>query len=111
MFTVTVPRPDVTTQQVTDALRQGLGSRYKVLPGMEVSLNPVGSPQPDDPRTIVVGIGSARLFHAQVKLTQRSGETILHVTPGGALPTLRLVNRLSIARKVHAVLKAALSLR
>lgn len=111
MFTVTIPRPDVTTEQVTEALRQGLSARYKVLPGMEVSLNPVGSPRPDDAGTIVVGTGSARLFHAQVRLTRESGSTILHVTPGGALPTLRLVNRLSIARKVGAVLKAAPSLR
>ena len=111
MFTVTVARPDVTTEQVTDALRHDLSARYKVQPGMVVSLNPVGSPRPDDPDTIVVGTGSGRLFHAQVKLSRQSGNTILHVTPGGAVPTQRLINRLLIARKVHAVLKAAPSLR
>jgi hypothetical protein len=105
MFTVTIPRPDVTTEQVSQALRQGLGARYNVLPGMQVSLNPVGSPRPDDPEVIVVGIGSARLFHAQVTISRESGNTTLHVTPGGAMPTMRLVNRLFVARKVHAVLK------
>jgi hypothetical protein len=101
MFTVTIPRPDVTIEQVTDALRQGLAARYKVLPGMEVSLNPVGSPRPDDPDMLVVGTGSARLLHAQVKLLRQSGSTILHVTPGGAVPTLRLRGAMAPSVRCH----------
>ena len=38
MSTITVTRSDVTSDEVADALRQGLGSRYKVLPGTGVRL-------------------------------------------------------------------------
>ena len=37
MSTITVPRSDVTSDEVADALCWGLGSRYKVLPGMGVN--------------------------------------------------------------------------
>ena len=110
MSTVTVPRSDVTSDEVADALRQGLGSRYNVLPGTGVNWNPVGGPRPDHPDTIVVGTGSTRLFRAQVRISQEAGETILHVTPGG-LGWPRVPNRLWIARKVGHVLRAAPSLR
>jgi len=33
MRTITVHRDDVTIEEVSEALRQGLGPRYKVLPG------------------------------------------------------------------------------
>ena len=62
MFTITVPRSDVTSDEVTGALRHGLGPRYNVLPGAGVNCwNPVGGPRPDRPDTIVVGTGSTRL--------------------------------------------------
>jgi hypothetical protein len=110
MFAITVPRSDVTSDEVADALRQGLGSRYNVLPGEGINWNPVGGPRPDHPDTIVVGTGSTRLFRAQVRISQDAGETILHVTPGG-LGWPRVPNRLWIARKVRQVLRAAPSLR
>lgn len=103
MSTVTVPRPDVTIDEVTDALRHGLGPKYTVLPGTRINWNPVGNPRPNHPHTIVVGTGSNRLFRAQVKLSRGSGETRLHVSPGG-LSLLRLTNRLGIARKARQVL-------
>jgi hypothetical protein len=110
MFAITVPRSDVTSDEVADALRQGLGSRYNVLPGKGINWNPVGGPRPDHPDTIVVGTGSTRLFRAQVRISQDAGETILRVTPGG-LGWPRVPNRLWIARKVGQVLRAAPSLR
>lgn len=56
MFAITVPRPDVTSDEVAGALRHGLGPRYEVLPGTGVNCwNPVGGPRPDHPDTIVVG--------------------------------------------------------
>ncbi len=111
MFAITVPRSDVTSDEVTDALRQGLGPRYKVLPGAGVSCwNPVGGPRPDRADTIVVGTGSTRLSRAQVRISQDAGETILLVSPGG-IGLLTLANRLWIARKVRQVLRAAPSLR
>jgi hypothetical protein len=111
MFTITVPRSDVTSDEVTDALRHGLGSRYNVLPGTKVNCwNPVGGPRPDHPDTIVVGTGSTRLSRAQVRISHATGETLLHVSPGG-IGLLTLINRLWIVRTVRQVLRAAPSLR
>ena len=110
MFTITVPRSDVTSDEVADALRQGLGSRYNVLPGTGVNWNPVGGPRPDHPDTIVVGTGSTRLSRAQVRISQNASETILHVTPGG-IGLLTLANRLWIVHKVRQALRATPTLR
>ena len=60
--------------------------------------------------TIVVGTGSARVFRAQVRISQDAGQTILHVSPGGLSLPLRLTNRLWIVRKVGRVVRAAQSL-
>jgi hypothetical protein len=111
MSIITVPRSDVTSDEVTDALRHGLGPRYKVLPGTGVSCwNPIGGPRPDHPDTIVVGAGSTRVTRAQVRISHDAGETILHVSSGG-ISLWTLTNRLWIARKVRQVLRAAPSLR
>jgi hypothetical protein len=111
MFTITVHRSDVTSDEVADALRQGLGPGYKVLPGTGVNCwNPVGGPRPDHPDTIVVGTGSTRLSRALVRISHDAGETILRVSPGG-IGLLTLTNRLWIVRKVRQVLRAAPSLR
>ena len=110
MFTITVPRSDVTSYEVAEALRRGLGPRYNVLPGTGVNCwNPVGGPRPDHPDTIVVGTGSTRLSRAQVSMSQDAGETSLRVSPGG-IGLLTLTNRLWIVRKVRQVLRAAPSL-
>jgi hypothetical protein len=111
MFSITVPRSDVTSDEVADALRRGLGARYNVLPGTGVNWNPVGGPRPDHPGTIVIGIGSTRLFRAQVRISHDGGETILRVSPGGVTLLPRLTNRVWIARKVIQVLRAAPNLR
>ena len=110
MSTITVPRSDVTSDEVADALRQGLGPRYNVLPGKGINWNPAGGPRPDHPDTIVVGKGSTRLFRAQVRISHDAGETILHVTPGG-LGWPRVTNWLWIVRQVREVLRAAPNLR
>jgi hypothetical protein len=111
MFAITVPRSDVTSDEVAGALRQGLGSRYNVLPGTGLNCwNPVGGPRPNHPDTIVVGTGSTRLSRAQVRISRDAGETSLRVSPGG-IGLLTLANRLWIVGKVRQVLRAAASLR
>jgi len=115
MSTITVQRSDVTSEEVAEALRQGLGPRYHVLPGTKINANPVTSPEPDQPDTILVGTGSNRVFRAEVAISRDSGQTLIHVNPGG-LPGswpggVKLVNRLWIARKAHQVLQAASGLR
>jgi hypothetical protein len=111
MSAITVSRSDVTSDEVADALRQGLSARYHVLPGTGVNCwNPVGGPRPNHPDTIVVGTGSTRLSRAQVRISQRAGETNLHVTPGG-IGLFTLANRLWIVHKVRQVLRASPTLR
>lgn len=111
MSTITVPRLDVTTEEVSEVLRQGLGPRYNVLPGKGMNWNPVGSPRADQPGKIVVGTGSTRLFRAEVVISRHSGQTALQVIAGGISLPVRLTNRLWIAEKVRRVLQAAPSLR
>ena len=111
MPTITVPRPDVTTEQVSEVLRQGLGPRYNVLPGKGMNWNPVGNPRADHPDKIVVGTGSTRLFRAEVTISRRSEQTVLRVIAGGISLLTRLPNRLWIVEKVRRVLQAAPSLR
>jgi hypothetical protein len=110
--TITVPRSGVTTEEVSEVLRQRLGPRYHVVPGKGMNWNPAGGPRPDQPGKIVVGIGSARLFRAQVTVSsqpgsQDSGQTVLHVLAGGISLPVRLSNRLWIADKVSRVLQTA----
>jgi hypothetical protein len=45
MSTITIPRPEVTTEEVSEVLRRGLGPRYNVLPGKGMNWNPVGNPR------------------------------------------------------------------
>jgi hypothetical protein len=111
MPTITVPRPDVTTEEVSEVLRQRLGPRYNVLPGKGMNWNPVGSPRADQPGKIVIGTGSTRLFRAEVIISQRSGQTVLHVVAGGISLPVRLTNRLWITEKVRRILQAAPGLR
>jgi hypothetical protein len=73
MPTVTIPRTDITTEQISAALREGLDDRYDVLPGMRMTRIPLGSPQAADPDDIVVGKGPSPMVRAQV--TARKPQT------------------------------------
>jgi hypothetical protein len=111
MPTITVPRNDVTVEEVAAALRDGLGSEYHVLPGEAANLNPFGGSRGDHPDTIVIGRGSNRLFRGQVRVAPGGRETKLHVSAGGIGPAPKLVNYLRIVREVDRVLQAASSLK
>jgi hypothetical protein len=109
MSTITVPRKDVTSDEVTDALRTGLGLGYEVQAGMRMPRSPLfGSPQPDRPELILVS--SSPMVRAQVRIIHRPGQTDIRVTPGGVLGDL-LMNTLGIAPKVRRVLRDAPGLR
>jgi len=111
MSRISVPRPDVTTAEVSDALRAGLTDRYQVLTGTAMNLNPVGKPRPDHPDTVVVGTGSTRIFRVEVTISRQNDRTLLQVIPGGITPPLRLLNRFRIGQRVQQVLAAAPGLR
>jgi hypothetical protein len=105
MSTVTIPRPDVTTEDVAAALRKDLGSHYQVQPGMRTSLLP-GAPDPGWPDSIVVGTGAGRVFRVQLDVDHRGGGTRIRVQPAG-VTLIRLVNTFAIAPKVRQVLRTA----
>ncbi len=105
MFSITAPRDDVTTDEVTDALRTGLDPRYEVVPGMRMPRSPLfGKPHADRPELILVS--SSPMARAQVRIIRRPGQTDIRVTPGGLLGDL-LMNTLGIAPKVRRVLRDA----
>ena len=108
MPTITIPQPGVTNDEITRALRAGLGSRYNVLPGMRTARRPMAGPEPAQPDTILVGTGSNRLFKAQLTISRNaSGRTDVRISPGG-LGWETIVNSLRIVPKVRRVLSDAL---
>jgi hypothetical protein len=103
MSTITVPRDDVSGEEIVETLRTRLDPRYEVRPGMRMPRSPLLSPRPDEPGVILVSRGA--MIRAQVRIIPRSGRTDLRVTPGGMLGDL-LMNTLGIARTVRSVLAA-----
>lgn len=106
MATITIPRADLAPEKVIRALRAGLGTRYHVLPGTQVS-NALGRPHADEPDAIVVGIGSSRLWRTQVRIGRSGGQTQIQVATPPGLPLNWLINTIWITRKVRRVLLAA----
>jgi hypothetical protein len=101
MSTITVRRHDVTSEEVTDALRAGLDPRYDVSPGMRMPRVPLlGKPRPDRPELILVSSGA--VASAQVRIVRHSGQTDIRVTPGGLV-----INTVGLAAKIRQVLRDA----
>jgi ABC-2 type transport system permease protein len=97
--TVTVPG-SVTSEQVDHALRQGLSSRFEVLPGMKIKGRFFGK-EPGGPDMLLVTAGLTALWRAQVSIVRSAGRTTLAVRPGGD----PLYSALGVARKVRRVLR------
>ena len=115
MPTITIPRADLTSEEVTRALRAGLGQRYHVVPGMRMPQACLFAAEPNrNPDTILVSIGSSRLsnrfFRAQVTLTRPSGQTVIRIRPGGTSSEFP-INALGVARKIRQVLASAPDIR
>jgi hypothetical protein len=114
MQKITIPRTDLTSEEVANALRQGLGPRYHVLAGLGINADPDNNAVLDQPDSVLVGTGSNRVFRAEVAISRPSGQTVIDVSPGG-LPGswpggLKLINRVLIARRVYQVLETATGL-
>jgi hypothetical protein len=103
MPTITIPRTDITSEQVSAALRNGLDDRYDVLPGMRITRIPAGSPQSAGPDEIAVGKGPTPMVRAQVTIIRQADRTDIRITPGGIAGDL-LMNTLGIAREIRHVL-------
>ncbi len=115
MPTITIPRADLTSQEVTRALRAGLGPHYHVVPGMRMPQACLFPAQPNrNPDTILVSTGTGRLsnrfFRAQVTLTRPRGQTVIQIRPGGTSSEFP-INALGIARKIRHVLANAPGIR
>jgi hypothetical protein len=109
MPAVTVPRADLSTDEVVTVLRDGLGAGYNVLPGMTMGQFPFQGPREGRPNTIVVGTGDNRAVKAQVTIISRGGQTTLRIRPSGITLTL-IQNTFGIARTIRKVLASAPSL-
>ncbi|MET9079118.1 hypothetical protein ABZX95_45015 [Streptomyces sp. NPDC004232] len=103
MSTITVRRPGVTSHDVAEQLRTGLGDGYHVIPGMRTARRPLAKPQPATDDTIYVGKGSGRLFCAHVTIVRHGAETEFQVVPGG-LGWETVVNSLGIVRRIQGLL-------
>jgi hypothetical protein len=106
MPTVTVPRADLTTEEVVSALRDGLGDGYNVLPGKAMGRTMYQAEHDGRPNTIVVGTGENRIVKAQITITPRGGQTELRINAGG-LSWDWLMNSFGIAQKVKKVLESS----
>ena len=94
MSTVTVPRSNVTVEEVSAVLRKGMGSRYQVMP------------VPGDKNGIFVK--SNLHERTKVEILPAGDSTKIHVRPSSAFSLGGiLVNFLGITRKVHQVLEHA----
>jgi hypothetical protein len=80
---ITIPRTDISSEQVSAALRNGLDDRYDVLPGMRISRIPVGSPQPADPDEIAVAKGPTPMVRAQVTIIRQAAAPTSASPPAG----------------------------
>jgi drug/metabolite transporter (DMT)-like permease len=103
MPTVTIPRTDITSDQISAALRNGLDDRYDVLQGRRMNRLPIGDPEAAGPNEIVVGKGPSPMVRAQVTIIRQADHTDIRITPGGVAGDL-LMNTLGIARKIRRVL-------
>jgi len=106
MPTVTVPRADLTTEEVVSALKDGLGDGYNVLPGKAIGRTVYQAEHDGQPNQIVVGTGENRLVKAQVTITSRGGQTELRIGAGG-LTWDWVMNSFGIVRKVQRVLASS----
>ncbi|HEY7145316.1 MAG TPA: hypothetical protein VH637_13810 [Streptosporangiaceae bacterium] len=104
MLTVTVPRSNVSVDEVSTALRDKLGSRYHV----EAATKSVGFTRevPADDNTMLVKGGWFK--RANVKIVPGTGSTEIQVSPGATyFGLIRLIDQMLVTRKVHRALADA----
>jgi len=90
MPSATIPRA-ITSQEAAEALRQQLGSGYKVTPHSQDKLT----------------VSHGGVAFASVHLARNGNATAFHVH-GGGLILGRIVNEFGIARKVNAAIRESL---
>jgi hypothetical protein len=111
MSVVTIPRADVSGEEVVKALRVALGERYEVLQGHRIPRNLFGRPRPGQGDGDIVVIGSSGLSRVQLSIHHEVHETQIKLRPGGLTLGPLLINTLGIARTVSRALQHAPGLR
>ncbi|HTX08244.1 MAG TPA: hypothetical protein VME22_06510 [Solirubrobacteraceae bacterium] len=106
MYTITIPNPHLRSEDVVQALRDGLGPGFNVLPGMRVTRAPFSQPVPGSDDTVAVGTKDNRVWRAQVSIVREPGRTELRITPGGLISDY-VLNALWTARKTRRALSTA----
>jgi hypothetical protein len=90
---VTIARPNVTVEEAAEALRKELGDRYEVKP---------------DGSGKGLRVSTSTLAYANVHRKDESGATRFSVH-GGGIVIGRIINELTLARKVAGALQKGLS--
>jgi hypothetical protein len=106
MSTVTISRPNVTLDEVSAALREGLGSRYEITPAVASRVHHEFRGHPDS-----ILVKRHWFEQANVRVVPGATDTEIHI--GGAATftaTGFLINRASVVRKVHQVLEQSTEL-
>jgi hypothetical protein len=85
MSTVTVPRSNVTVEEVGAVLRLKLGSRYRITPS--VTSRGFAKEVSDDPNAMLVR--GAWLARANVRIVPGADGTEIQVSPGATYPGRR----------------------
>lgn len=92
-------RGEITGEQVSRALREGLCSHYEVRPATRIKGRWFGT-KPAGADATLVTTGATGLWRSEVTVVNRSGNTHLRIRPGGD----PLCSALCVARKVRRVL-------
>jgi hypothetical protein len=103
MSSIIIPRSDVTSEEVCQALERGLGPRYQIRPD---SRQAIGVPRREGADTIAVMLGPTGMWRADVQIVRHPRGTEIQVRPAGVI-SRRVINTLGIARRVSRVLSDA----
>jgi hypothetical protein len=101
MSTVTIPRSNVTVEEVSAVLRNKLGSHYKVTPSVASHFH---HEAPGDAHSILVKRNW--FVQANIRVVPGTNDTEIHIgSAANFTPTGLLLNSTTIVRKVHQVLE------
>ena len=104
MSKVSVPRPDVTVDEVSVVLRNALGPRYRVK--ASVLCSGFRREVPGDANTLLVE--GSWFERANIRIVANTGSTDIDVTPGATyFGLIRLIDRIGLARRVLRILEHA----
>jgi hypothetical protein len=101
MSTVTIPRSNVTVEEVSAVLRSELGSRYRVKPSVASHFHHESSGYEN-----AILVKRNWFLQANIRVVPGRNDTEIHIgSAADFTPTGHLLNRATIVRKVHQALE------